>query len=445
MLKRKIERRFDRFYSDNGKYALLVSGARQVGKTFSVRHFGKACYKSLVEINFIRDPRAKAIFQDVSDERDVLRRLSAYAGGGLIRGATLVFLDEIQECPEAVTYVKFLVEEGSYHYIFSGSLLGIELKNVRSVPVGFMDEVEMFPLDFEEFLSANGYDEAALESARRKFSAREPIDGFIHDQLMRYFRLYLVVGGMPAAVQKYVNTNDLAKVAAEQKMILRAYRRDISQYDERDSLRIREVYDSLASELASENKRFKIGSVERGSHFERLESEFLWLADAGVAIPACCVDEPKSPVRLSEKRNMFKLFANDVGLLAAMYMDGIQLRILAGDRALNIGAVYENVIAQELKAHGFSPRYFHSKKQGELDFLIEDAGAAIPIEVKSGKDYKQHSALNNVLGNRDYQIERAVVFNNDNIEQDEKILYAPVYCAMFLEHRKLPDQLICKI
>ena len=303
----------------------------------------------------------------------------------------------------------------------------------------------MFPLDFEEFLDANGYDTGTMESVRNKFARQEPIDEFIHDQLMRYFRLYLVVGGMPAAVQKYVDTNDLAKVAAEQKKILVTYRRDISKYDAKDSLRIREVYDSLASELASENKRFKIGSVERNSRFERVESEFLWLSNAGIAIPVYCVEEPKSPLRLSEKRNMFKLFANDVGLLAAMYMDGVQLQILAGNRSLNIGAIYENAVAQELRAHGLNPRYFHSKKQGELDFLIEDAGVAIPIEVKSGKDYKKHSALDNVLGNRDYHIDRSIVLNNENIDKERNVLYAPVYCAMFVEHTQIPQSLIYKI
>ena len=445
MLKRKIESRLRQFSSGAERCALLVSGARQVGKTFSIRKFGKAHYRSFVEINFIREPQAKAIFFGVSDEKDVLRRLSSYAGGKLVKAGTLVFFDEIQECPEAITFVKFLVEEGSYQYIFSGSLLGIELQNVRSVPVGYMDEVEMFPLDFEEFLLANGYDAGCLEGVRDNFKKQEPIDGFIHDQLMRLFRLYLVVGGMPAAVQKYVDTNDLAKVAAEQKKILVTYRRDISKYDEKDSLRIREVYDSLSSELASENKRFKIRSVEHSSRFERVESEFLWLANAGVAVPVYCVDEPKSPLRISEKRNMFKLFANDVGLLAAMYMDGVQLQILAGDRSLNIGAIYENVIAQELKAHGFGPRYFHSKKQGELDFLIEDAGVAMPVEVKSGKDYKKHSALDNVLDNQDYHIERALVLNNENIVKNGKVVYAPVYCAMFIEHTKLPSSLIYKI
>ena len=181
------------------------------------------------------------------------------------------------------------------------------------------------------------------------------------------------------------------------------------------------------------------------SRFSRVEDGFLWLKNAGVAIPAYCVEEPKSPLRLSEKRNLFKLFSNDVGLLAAMYAEGIQLRIIAGESALNIGAVYENAVAQELVAHGFSPYYYHSKKRGELDFVVENAGHAMPIEVKSGKDYKRHNALGNVLADTNYRIGEAFVLNNENLERDGKITYMPVYMAMFIVPDELPDKLIYRI
>ena len=376
---------------------------------------------------------------------DVLRRITAYAKGKVIPGETLVLFDEIQECPEAVTYAKFLVDKGGCHYIYSGSLLGVELKNVRSVPVGYMDEEEMFPLDFEEFLEANGESEDVISEAKEAFEGRRAVDAFIHDRLMRYFKLYLVVGGMPAAVQKYVDTNDLAAVAVEQRFVIRAYRRDISKYDPDHALRIREIYDLMPSELASENKRFKLSGAVPDSRFSRVEDGFLWLKNAGVAIPAYCIEEPKPPLRLSEKRNLFKLFANDVGLLAAMYAEGIQLRILAGERALNIGAVYENAVAQEFKAHGFDPCYYHSKKRGELDFVVENAGRAIPIEVKSGKDYKRHNALQNVLADKNYPISEAFVLANENLERVGKITYVPAYMAMFIVPDSLPDKLVYKI
>lgn len=445
MLNRKIWAKLESFKSNADKKTLLLTGARQVGKTYIVEQFAKAMYRSFVEINFIKDSTAKAIFQDVADEKDVLRRLTAYAQGKLIPGETLVLFDEVQECPEAVTYAKFLVEKGGCHYIYSGSLLGVELKNVRSVPVGYMDEEEMFPLDFEEFLEANGEGADVISEARAAFDGRRAVDAFMHDRLMRYFRLYLVVGGMPAAVQRYVDTNDLAAVAAEQRSVLRAYRRDISKYDPNHALRIREIYDLLPSELASENKRFKMAVAVPDSRFSRIEDGFMWLKNAGVAIPAFCVEEPKPPLRLSEKRSLFKLFANDVGLLAAMYAEGIQLRILAGEKALNIGAVYENAVAQELRAHGFSPYYFHSKKKGELDFVVENAGHAMPIEVKSGKDYKRHNALQNVLADKNYPIDEAIVLSNGNLECAGRIVYAPVYMVMFIMPDAIPDELIYKI
>jgi predicted AAA+ superfamily ATPase len=445
MLKRKIWAKLEAFKANADKKTLLLTGARQVGKTYIVEQFAKAKYESFVEINFVEDPVAKAIFHDVADEKDVLRRITAYAQGKIIPGETLVLFDEVQECPEAVTYAKFLVDKGGCHYIYSGSLLGVELKNVRSVPVGYMDEEEMFPLDFEEFLTANGESEDAISEAKAAFEGRRAVDAFIHDRLMRYFKLYLVVGGMPAAVQKYVDTNDLAAVAAEQRSVIRAYRRDISKYDPDHALRIREIYDLLPPELASENKRFKMSNVVPDSRFSRVEDGFLWLKSAGVAIPAYCVEEPKAPLRLSEKRNLFKLFANDVGLLAAMYAEGIQLRIVAGESTLNIGAVYENAVAQELRAHGFSPYYYHSKKRGELDFVVENAGSAIPIEVKSGKDYKRHNALQNVLMDTNYPINEAIVLSNENLEQIGKITYAPVYMVMFVVPDALPDKLIYRI
>ena len=445
MLRRKIWRELEAFHKVADRKTLLLTGARQVGKTFIVEAFAKQHYQSLVEINFIKQPAAMAIFRDVSDEQDVLRRLSAYANGKLIPGSTLVFFDEVQECPEAVTYAKFLAGKGGCHYVYSGSLLGVELKNVRSVPVGFMDEIEMYPLDFEEFLWANGVGADVIGEVRSAWEERRKVDSFIHDRLMRYFRLYLVVGGMPAAVDRYVATNDLSAVVAEQRFVIRAYRRDISKYDPDHALRIREVYDLLPAELASENRRFKMASVVPGSRFTRVEDGFLWLKNAGVAIPAYCVEEPKAPLKLSEKRNLFKLFANDVGLLAAMYAGGIQLRLLAGESGLNIGAIYENVVAQELLSKGFTPYYYHSKKRGELDFVVERAGGVTPIEVKSGKDYKRHNALSNVLADANYQIEEAFVLNNENLERFGRITYLPIYMVMFVVAAGLPDKLIYRV
>ena len=445
MLKRKIEQTLQRFLADDGRYALLISGARQVGKTFIVEKFGREHYDNFVEINFIREPAAVSIFNGAHDADEVQLRLSAYVRHSSKNKRTLVFFDEIQRCPEAVTYIKFLVQRGGCHYILSGSLLGIELKDIRSVPVGFMEEIQMFPLDFEEFLWANDVPMEILENARKAYMERRPMDSFFHERLMRYFMLYLVTGGMPAAVNAYLQTNDLVQVANAQRRIRTEYRRDITQYDSRNALRIRDIYDRIPAELGQPNRRFTVGSVLKGSHFDRLEDGFLWLKEAGVAIPCYNLNEPTLPLELATKRNLFKFFANDVGLLASMYMKGIQLQVLNGDVNMNVGAVYENAVAQELKAHGFSLTYFNSKKQGELDFVLEVEDAVLPIEVKSGKDYQRHVALDNVLASPNYHIPEAVVLCNDNVKVDGKITYLPIYMTMFLRQDRTPDQLIYRI
>ena len=441
MIKRKITKRLERFYSDGGRYALLVDGARQVGKTFIIRHFAKEHYENFIEINFLKNESAKLIFQNIEDERDVLVKLSAFAQRELGRGKTLVFFDEVQECPDVVTYIKFLVQDGTCHYILSGSLLGVELKNVRSVPVGFMDEVRMFPLDFEEFVLANGELPVLIDKAREAWLARKPLDRLYHDRLAKLFRLYLVVGGMPAAVQRFLDTHDIAAVMAEQRQILVEYRKDITKYDEQNSLRIREVFDRLAPELNKKNKRFYVNSIKEGERAERLEDEFVWLKEAGVALPTYVADEPVVPLTLSKKSNLFKLFMNDVGLLSATYMDGIQLRILNGETDINFGSVYENAIAQEFVAHGFPLFYYSSREHGEVDFIVERMGKVLPVEVKCGKHYQRHRALNRMMGVPDYAIPEAVVLDDAAHKVESEIYYAPVYMAMFLERETLPEKM----
>ena len=445
MLKRKISKRLEQFFSDNGRYALLVDGARQVGKTFIIEDFARRHYENFIEINFVKTPSARRIFENVDDESDILEKLSTFSRKGLMRGKTLVFLDEVQECPEAVTSIKFLVQDGTCHYVLSGSLLGVELKNVRSVPVGFMDEVKMYPLDFEEFVLANGEREELIAAARKSWEERRPLDRLYHERLSKLFRLYLVVGGMPAAVQRYLDTHDISAVVQEQEQILVEYRKDITKYDRENSLRIREVFERIAPELNKKNKRFYVNSVKPGERTERLEDEFVWLKEAGVAIPSYVVDEPAVPLVLSKRSNLFKLFMNDVGLLAASYMDGIQLRILNSELDINFGSVYENAVAQELVAHGFLPSYYSSREHGEIDFVLETGGKILPIEVKSGKHYKRHRALNKLMECDEYGIESAIVFDDDAMDVVGKVFYAPIYMVMFLKKDSLPANMIYDI
>ncbi|MCM1501933.1 MAG: ATP-binding protein [Bacteroidales bacterium] len=431
MLKRKIDNYIENFYRST-RNALLITGARQIGKTFSIREFGKG-FKSFIEINFINDPDAAEAFKGATGSSDILLRLSAMTSKPLIKGETLVFFDEVQKCPEIVTAIKFLVEEGSYRYILSGSLLGVELKDLRSEPVGYMGVKEMYPLDFEEFISCLGIGENIISSLHDSWESRTAVDNFVHNKIMEMFRLYLIVGGMPAAVNKYLDSYNLQEVMAVQQDIIRLYRRDIAQYDPDNKLYINEIFNLIAPELNAKNKRFILKKLNENAKFERYSNSFLWLKNAGVALPVYNVEEPKMPLLLSRSRNLFKLFQNDIGLLAAQYAEGIQLRILKGDKDINFGSIYENAVAQELVAHGIEPYYYNSKKRGELDFIIELNGKIVPIEVKSGKDYEVHRALSNIMDCTEYDLPEAIVLNNDNLHIDGKIIYAPIYMAMFIK------------
>ena len=439
MLERKISRYIEHFYEVN-KGALLLSGARQIGKTYSVRRFAEKKFKSFIEINFVDNPDAVGIFSNAKNSSDILLRLSAFVNQPLIKGETLIFFDEVQLCPEIVTAIKFLVDDGRYRYIMSGSLLGVELNNLRSVPVGYMEFKEMYPLDLEEFMWAVGVNEDVIASLKKSWEEKKHVDDFVHKKMMDVFRLYLIVGGMPAAVMSYKENNNLQDVMASQREIISLYKKDISQYDEKRSLKIKEVFDLIPSELNSKSKRFFIKDINTKARAEMYENEFLWLKNAGVAIPVFNVDEPKLPLKLASSRNLFKLFSNDVGLLACQYSDGIQLKILTGDDAINHGSVYENVVAQELLAHGFDELYYYnSKKMGELDFILEYDGNVFPVEVKSGKDYSRHRALNNILTCPEYDIPQAVVLCNNNFEVKDNVIYVPIYMMMFLQKEREID------
>lgn len=439
MLERKISRYIEHFYEVN-KGALLLSGARQIGKTYSVRRFAEKKFNSFIEINFVDNPDAVGIFSNAKNSSDILLRLSAFVNQPLIKGETLIFFDEVQLCPEIVTAIKFLVDDGRYRYIMSGSLLGVELNNLRSVPVGYMEVKEMYPLDLEEFMWAIGVNEDVIASLKKSWEEKKHVDDFVHKKMMDVFRLYLIVGGMPAAVMSYKENNNLQDVMASQREIISLYKKDISQYDEKRSLKIKEVFDLIPSELNSKSKRFFIKDINTKARAEMYENEFLWLKNAGVAIPVFNVDEPKLPLKLASSKNLFKLFSNDVGLLACQYSDGIQLKILTGDDAINHGSVYENVVAQELLAHGFDELYYYnSKKMGELDFILEYDGIVFPVEVKSGKDYSRHRALNNILTCLEYDIPQAVVLCNNNFEVKDDVIYVPIYMMMFLQKEREID------
>ena len=423
----------------NRKEALLITGARQVGKTFIIRKCAKKHFEYVIEINFIERPDAIKLFENAKSSEDILLRISAFTDVPLVPGKTLIFFDEVQECKEIVTAIKFLVEDGKYRYILSGSFLGVELKDIRSVPVGYMTIMEMYPLNFFEFCRANKVSQRIFDMLEMCWNEKKAIDQIVHEKLLDLFHLYLIVGGMPAVVEGYLRTKNLQEVFRLQKGILQLYKKDIAKYDPQNKLYLEEIFKLIPSELNSKNKRFILKNLNVNFRFSRYEHSFIWLKEAGVALPVYCVQEPEVPLLLSKATNLFKLFLSDVGLLAAMYADGLQIKILNKEKDINFGSIYENAVAQELKTQGFELYYFNSKKQGELDFVIEYKGNVLPIEVKSGKSYTRHNALDNVMSTPRYHIEQAIVFCNENIHEKNKIVYMPVYMAGMLKKETKED------
>lgn len=436
MIRRKAQNAV-KDWIDNGKDAFLITGARQIGKTYLIRQCLKESGIPYIELNFIEQPELVELFQGAKDVKEILMRLSLVVKEPLKKGKTILFLDEIQEFKDIVTRIKFLVEEGSFRYIMSGSLLGVELNDLRSAPVGYMRIYDMYPLDFKEFAQAAGVHDGTFEQLYTHFKERTPVDEFVHAKMLDVFYLYLIIGGMPEAVSTYIETNDLAQVAQVHNKIIRLYKKDFSKYEHRYKLKLQEIYDAMPGQLDQKNKRFQLNSLGKGISYDRVANDFLWLKDAGVAIPVYNISEPKSPLIISENRNLFKLFFSDVGLLTSCYSNQVKVAILNKDKSINNGALFENAVAQELLSKGHKVYYFNSKKQGELDFVIELDGKVTPLEIKSGKEYKKHSALNNVLQNEEYQIEQAYIFSEGNVEVSGKKIYMPVYMTVFLENTPL--------
>lgn len=439
MLKRKIMQRFDRWLSQPKRKALLVSGARQVGKTFAIRQFAGDHYDNVIEVNFLENKAARQLLACAVDVDDFVERLTLLSDAPLDAGRALVFLDEIQEADDAVTMAKFLIEADRFDLIMSGSLLGVELENVRSFPVGYLHEERMYPLDFEEFCWARGVPRRFLDQIRECFRWRKPLEDSIHQRFVQLFRQYIVVGGMPEVVQTYLDSGrDLAAVREAHGDLDSLYRRDISKYAKERSLFIRAIYDAMPSELAKVNKRFMMKSVKQGSTYESLRDDFEWLGAAGVALPTCFVSEPKFPLERTREKRKFKLYASDTGMLVSRYPTQVAMGVLEGAKDVNFGAVYENVVAQELAAAGYLLCYYNSNRKGEMDFLVEtNTGDVVPVEVKSGKDYKRHAALNNMLETDGYGIGYAYVLSEANVSCGQRlgkpVYYLPLYMTMCFE------------
>ena len=443
MLKRKVWSDLEGWRKRGASKALLIAGARQIGKTTIVREFAKSNYRCFAELNFLEDPKAASIFEGSLNADEIVANLTAYLRVPLEPGNTLVLLDEIQEYPAARTAIKFLVEDGRFDYVETSSLLGVKTRQIASYPVGFEEQLRMYPLDFEEFCMANGVQDATLDMLKNHYETRTPVPTPVHDAMMSLFQTYLVVGGMPDVVQRYVDTHEIGQVVSLQTDLLALYRLDIAKYAEtKDQTKIRGIFDAIPSQLDDKNRRFVLADLSKNARQNRYASSFLWLSDAGVALPCYNVSEPVPPLENNGKHSLFKLFLNDVGLLCAASMGNIQYDLLQGNLDVNMGAIMEDVVARELRAHGFDLHYYNSTRLGEVDFVVQSGKKVLLIEVKSGNDWRRHKALDNMLAIEDWHLRDAYVLCKGNVETDGPITYLPLYMTMFLKPERIPESFV---
>lgn len=443
-MKRQYENKIQNWIN-NSKKALLIYGTRQVGKTYLIREMLKRNSISYFEINFQeREDILKAI-KDLNNAEDISMRLALYSDEPLIEKESVIFLDEVQLYPEIITKIKFLVDEGKYRYILSGSNLGVELKGIKSIPIGYIDMFKMYPMNYLEFVEAIGINQNTIDYLKECFDKLEPVDEIIHKRMLNASYYYLICGGMPSVVDTFVKTRNLREVRDEQQNIIRQYKADFIKYENVDKkLKIISIYDSIPAQLNQQNRRFIFTQLDKELKFDRYENSFLWLKDAAVAIPIYIAKKPKAPLILSKSKNQFKLFMSDVGLLTSSYPDYISKELLNmnPEYEINNGALFENFIAQELVSMNIQPYYFKSKNIGEIDFLIEYDNQVIPLEIKSGKDYKIHKALDNLLNTREYSIKKAYILSPSNIEIDDKNIYLPIYMTGLFNNRIDEDIII---
>lgn len=446
MLYRKIEHLITEHLQSDSKAILLVDGARQVGKTYIIRHVGQKLFENFIEVNMIEDFLGDKLFSSIKNTEDFYLQLSMIAGDKMkAKKNTLVFLDEIQVYPHLLTLLKFLAQDDKFTYIASGSLLGVTLAKTPSIPMGSIRQVRMFPLDFEEFLYANGMNELTVSALRTKFQKQESLDETMHKKMMDMFRKFLLVGGLPDAVNIYLNMHNIVFVRGVQNEIHDYYAVDASKYDEANKLKIRRIYNLIPSNMENKKKRVVAQNIEnkKGKTFSDYQDEFEYLISAGIALNVQAISNPKFPLSETEGKNLLKLYLNDVGILSGI-LYGNNIRAVLDDvRSINLGSVYETVVASELIAHGYKLFYYDNRSKGEVDYLIDDFSSlsAVPIEVKSGKDYTVHSALNTLVNNEEYHVQKAFVLSNERvISHKGKITYLPVYFVMFFQNQPMTSK-----
>lgn len=437
MLYRKISAVIEAHLKSGTDKILLIDGARQVGKTYIIRYVGQRIFENFIEINMVEDSLGSRLFANTKTVEDFYLQVSMLAGDQMKeKENTLIFIDEIQAYPHLLTLLKFLREDDRFTYIASGSLLGVTLSQTSSIPMGSIRKIRMFPLDFEEFLYANGMNEITISALRRKFERLESLDETMHEKMMNLFRKYLLAGGLPDAVNAFVKDKNIQTVREIQREIHDYYAADASKYDKERKLKIRRIYDLIPSNLENKKKRVVAQIIEnkKGKTFADYQDEFEYLISAGITLNVQAISNPVFPLIESSGKNLLKLYLNDVGILSGILYGNNIRAVLDDEKSINLGSVYESVVASELIAHGYKLFYYDNRSKGEVDYLIDDyeSLSAVPIEVKSGKDYTVHSALNTFVKNEDYPVKKAFVLSNTRgITTKGKITYLPIYFIMF--------------
>lgn len=442
MLYRKIAKRIEDYFLSDSDRLLVIDGARQIGKSYIIRYVGQRMFPNYIEINMEEDKLGNRIFAEARTTKEFYLALSVIAGDKMKdRKSTVVFIDEIQAYDHLFTLVKFLMQEARFTYIASGSQLGIALKNTQSVPVGSLDMAHMFPMDFEEFLYANGVGSELIEAMRDNFNKNTALSEALHENMLDFFKKYLLVGGLPQAVDKYVKERNVVEFRNIQREVHSMYAIDASKYEQEHNrrLKIRRIFEMVPSNLENKKKRLVIKDIENKSwkRSNDYSDEFEYLVSAGVVLEAKAISKPSYPLLENSGKNLMKLYLNDVGMLSGIFYRNNILAIMSDMKSINLGSVYETVVAQELRAHGYDLYYYDNKKNGEVDFLIDDPDnlSNIPIEVKSGKDYTVHSALDKFLSVDEYGVRRAYVLSNErDVYVKNGITYIPIYYIMFFEN-----------
>jgi len=441
MLYRKIQEKIKDYLLSNSNKIMIIDGARQIGKSFIIRHVAsnllKDKYNNYIELNFVEDSLGSRLFANINNKEDFYFQLSMIAGDKMKeKENTIVFIDEIQEYPQFLTMLKFLKQDDKFTYICSGSLLGVTLSKTTSIPIGSIDVVHMYPLDFEEFLLANGFNSFTIDSLKDKFLSLKSLDENTHNKVLDLFKKYLLIGGLPDAVNSFINNKNIMEVRKIQSDIFDYYGDDASKYDKEHKLKIKRIYDLIPSCLENKKKRIVVQDIEniKGKRFSSYQDEFDYLINSGIALEVKALSTPVFPLIESSGKNLLKLYLNDVGILTnILYKNNIRA-VLDDLRSVNLGAVYESVVASELKAHGYNLFYYDNKANGEVDFLIDDYSSlcVLPLEIKSGKDYTIHSAINKFITNKDYNVKKGYVLSNERIVYEkENVIYLPIYYIMF--------------